>query len=34
LVGPITFNPYISKGQGEFILNREAEGIFILSLYI
>jgi hypothetical protein len=34
LIGPMTFNPHISKGQGEVILNKRAEGAFILSTYI
>jgi len=34
LIGPMTSNPYILKGQGEVILNTGAEGVFISSLYI
>jgi hypothetical protein len=34
LISPITSNPYISKSQGEVILNRGARDAFILSPYI
>jgi hypothetical protein len=34
LIGSMTSNLYILKGQGEVMLNRGAEGVFILSLYI
>ena len=31
LIGSMTSNLYILKGQGEVMLNRGAEGVFILS---
>jgi len=34
LINPITSNRYISKSQGEVILNRGARDAFILSPYI
>jgi len=34
LIGPMTFNTHILKGQGEVILNRGAKGTYILSTYI
>jgi hypothetical protein len=31
LIGPMTSNPHISKGQDKVILNSDTKGAFILS---